>query len=58
VNANEAEARRASRFRYDRHTDGPVDLAAVIVPTPGGDEYPYTVDLRRAPGAASTGTVR
>jgi uncharacterized protein (DUF2126 family) len=58
VNANEAEARRASRFRYDRHTDGPVDLAAAIVPTPGGDEYPYTVDLRRAPGAASTGTVR
>jgi uncharacterized protein (DUF2126 family) len=58
VNANEAEARRASRFRSDRHTDGPVDLAAAIVPTPGGDEYPYTVDLRRAPGAGSTGSVR
>jgi uncharacterized protein (DUF2126 family) len=58
VNANEAEARRASRFRTDRHTEGPVDLAAVIVPAPGGDEYPYTVDLRRAPGAGSTGTVR
>ena len=58
VNANEAEARRASRFRTDRHTEGAVDLAAAIVPTPGGDEYPYTVDLRRAPGAGSTGTVR
>jgi uncharacterized protein (DUF2126 family)/transglutaminase-like putative cysteine protease len=58
VNANEAEARRATRFRTDRHTEGQVDLAAATAITPlGTDEYPYTVDLRRAPGMASTGWV-
>jgi uncharacterized protein (DUF2126 family) len=58
VNANEAEARRATRFRTDRHTEGQLDLAAATAITPlGTDEYPYTVDLRRVPGMASTGRV-
>ncbi|HEX4251305.1 MAG TPA: transglutaminase family protein [Pseudonocardia sp.] len=58
VNANEAEARRASRFRTDRHTEGHVDLSALAaLPTLATDEYPYTVDLRRAPGTANTGRV-
>ncbi|MGH3771036.1 MAG: DUF2126 domain-containing protein [Pseudonocardiaceae bacterium] len=47
VNANEAETRRASRFRPDGHTPGPVDLASrALLSAPDG-EYPYTVDLRR-----------
>ncbi|MGH3755130.1 MAG: DUF2126 domain-containing protein [Pseudonocardiaceae bacterium] len=50
VNASEAETRRASRFRPDGHTPGPVDVASTaMLPAPGG-EYPYTVDLRRIPG--------
>jgi uncharacterized protein (DUF2126 family) len=48
VNANEAEARRASRFDPDGHTPGPIDLAATNRPVIGGTEYPHTVDLRRA----------
>ncbi|MGH3717577.1 MAG: DUF2126 domain-containing protein [Pseudonocardiaceae bacterium] len=47
VNANEAETRRASRFRPAGHTPGPVDLAGrALLCAPDG-EYPYTVDLRR-----------
>jgi uncharacterized protein (DUF2126 family)/transglutaminase-like putative cysteine protease len=45
VNANEAQARRASRFTEVGHTPGPIDPATL--PPPGPDEYPYTVDLRR-----------
>jgi uncharacterized protein (DUF2126 family) len=56
VNANEAEARRASRFFAGGHTPGTVDVR-----TPGAGrragmgvaaqspEYPLTLDLRRAP---------
>ncbi len=49
VNANEADARRVSRFEPAGHTPGPVDLAALEVADrlPGG-EYPRTLDLRRA----------
>jgi uncharacterized protein (DUF2126 family) len=54
VNANEAEARRASRFSAYGHTPGPVDIgalgAAVTAPGDlGGErlEYPRTLDLRR-----------
>jgi len=53
VNANEAETRRASRFRPDGHTPGPVDLTTALRSAPGGGEYPYTVDLRRSPGAST-----
>ena len=52
VNANEAEARRASRFDTKGHTPGPVDLAAldrVISSSRVDREYPRTLDLRRVP---------
>jgi len=56
VNANEAEARRASRFSAMGHTPGPVDIEALLAasPAPGGPgtqslDYPWTLDLRRAP---------
>ena len=48
VNANEAEARRASRFLSAGHTPGPVDVEELGVPDPGrSGEYPRTLDLRR-----------
>jgi uncharacterized protein (DUF2126 family) len=56
VNANEAEARRASRFSAVGHSPGSVDVDALVG---GGSaaadvgtqslEYPLTLDLRRAP---------
>jgi uncharacterized protein (DUF2126 family) len=56
VNANEAEARRASRFSASGHTAGPVDVGALGAATTavgnlGGQslEYPRTLDLRRTP---------
>ncbi|MFC4947253.1 DUF2126 domain-containing protein [Pseudonocardia sp. GCM10023141] len=49
VNANEAEARRASRFRAEGHTPGPVDVTGpAFAADREGGEYPCTVDLRRA----------
>jgi uncharacterized protein (DUF2126 family) len=53
VNANEAEARRASRFRAGGHTPGSIDVDAVVragASDGGGPnpEYPRTLDLRRA----------
>ncbi|HEX4364607.1 MAG TPA: transglutaminase family protein [Solirubrobacteraceae bacterium] len=45
VNANEAEARRASRFSAIGHTPGAIEL----VEDRRGGEYPRTLDLRRAP---------
>jgi uncharacterized protein (DUF2126 family) len=48
VNANEAEARRASRFSAIGHTPGAIEL----VEDRGGGEYPRTLDLRRAPTPA------
>jgi uncharacterized protein (DUF2126 family) len=52
VNANEAEARRASRFEAMGHTPGPIDVDALRAPAPGpAQDYPRTLDLRRIPGA-------
>jgi uncharacterized protein (DUF2126 family)/transglutaminase-like putative cysteine protease len=56
VNANEAEARRASRFSPMGHTPGPVDIDALVAASPTSEgpgteslDYPWTLDLRRAP---------
>lgn len=56
VNANEAEARRASRFSAAGHTPGLVDVTALLSAMPGAAsggtqnlDYPRTLDLRRAP---------
>jgi uncharacterized protein (DUF2126 family) len=43
ANANEAEARRASRFRPSGHTPGRIDVAD----SRRDGEYPRTLDLRR-----------
>ena len=52
VNANEAEARRASRFDAKAHTPGLLNLAALDRAINGSrmdPEYPRTLDLRRVP---------
>tara|TARA_R110000796_G_scaffold88986_2_gene192441 strand:+ start:45467 stop:48796 length:3330 start_codon:yes stop_codon:yes gene_type:complete len=49
VNANEAEARRMARFWSHGHTQGPMKR---IEQAPG-QEYPHTLDLRRAAVPAS-----
>ncbi|HUC13823.1 MAG TPA: transglutaminase family protein, partial [Acidimicrobiales bacterium] len=56
VNANEAEARRASRFSPMGHTPGLVDIDELLATSPvaedpgsQGRDYPWTLDLRRAP---------
>ncbi|CAN5418325.1 transglutaminase family protein [soil metagenome] len=67
INANEAEARRASRFQAHGHTAGRLDVGALreTARRAHSDEYPHTLDLRRvaslvatpstAPGAGVTG---
>ena len=45
VNANEAEARRRTRFWEYGHTPGP----RVVRREGRNPEYPMTLDLRRAP---------
>lgn len=51
INANEAEARRASRFEQLGHSTGRVDVAAVREAgrRAATREYPHTLDLRRVP---------
>ncbi len=52
VNANEADARRTSRFDANGHTPGRVDVAALdraINSSNADREYPRTLDLRRLP---------
>lgn len=44
VNANEAEARRMARFEAEGHTQGRI----VRIQQAVGQEYPHTLDLRRA----------
>ena len=56
VNANEADARRTSRFGVVGHTAGEVDVAGLAAEMARVDRYPRTLDLRRpaslAPGAS------
>ncbi|MFT4211202.1 MAG: transglutaminase family protein [Microbacterium sp.] len=49
VNANEAEARRASRFEPHGHTTGRIDVAALREAgrRAHSSDYPHTLDLRR-----------
>ena len=49
VNANEAEARRASRFEPRGHTAGRLDIAAIRAEgqLARTEDYPHTLDLRR-----------
>jgi len=51
VNANEAEARRASRFEGGRHTAGRIDVARMRAAgaAAASPDYPHTLDLRRVP---------
>jgi uncharacterized protein (DUF2126 family) len=49
VNANEAEARRVTRFEARGHTPGPVTLEPTMSGGPLGAEYPRTLDLRLPP---------
>ena len=54
VNANEAEARRASRFEPHGHTAGPArrrGAARGRSPRRVSPDYPHTLDLRRVPTA-------
>jgi len=57
VNANEADARRTSRFGTVGHTAGEVDVAGLAAEMARVHGYPRTLDLRRpaslAPGAAA-----
>jgi uncharacterized protein (DUF2126 family) len=46
INANEAEARRASRFQPFGHTPGPIDVP-LITDSGSGRGYAHTLDLRR-----------
>ncbi len=48
VNANEAEARRVSRFHAHGHTPGSIDVSAMASVPEGPGDYPRTLDLRRA----------
>jgi uncharacterized protein (DUF2126 family) len=52
VNANEAEARRSSRFWAFGHSAGPLTVTPVTVGG-GDDEYPGILDLRRHPPVRS-----
>jgi uncharacterized protein (DUF2126 family)/transglutaminase-like putative cysteine protease len=57
VNANEAEARRTSRFEPFGHTPGELHPAAAsIVDGSGANEYPRTLDLRRSRPVVPAGT--
>ena len=56
MNANEADARRTSRFGVVGHTAGSIDVADLVAELARVDGYPRTLDLRRpaslAPGAS------
>ncbi|MFV0373554.1 DUF2126 domain-containing protein [Microbacterium sp.] len=56
VNANEAEARRASRFEPRGLTAGTLDVARMheVARRAVTADYPHTLDLRRVPGGRVT----
>jgi len=53
INANEAEARRASRFEPRGHATGLLDIAGMreTARRAQSEDYPHTLDLRRVPPA-------
>ncbi|TVP97079.1 MAG: transglutaminase family protein [Planctomycetaceae bacterium] len=48
INASEAEARRASRFRTDGMSGGPIEVPE-LPPSIEGNPFPVTLDLRTVP---------
>ena len=52
INANEAEARRSTRFEARGHTSGRLDVGAMLEAgrRAASTEYPHTLDLRRVQG--------
>ena len=56
VNANEADARRTSRFSKVGHTPGPVDVARLEAEMARLDGYPRTLDLRRPANLPARGS--
>jgi uncharacterized protein (DUF2126 family) len=49
VNSFEAESRRMSRFVRMGHTPGQMRIPPANIDLPGSREFPFTLDLRRAP---------
>ena len=49
VNSFEAESRRMSRFTRMGHTPGKMHIPPASIDLPGSKEFPFTLDLRRAP---------
>jgi uncharacterized protein (DUF2126 family) len=49
VNAYEAESRRLARFFRMGHSPGPLQVPPATVDVTGSREFPFTLDLRRAP---------
>ena len=50
VNAYEAESRRLARFFRMGHSPGRLQVPPATVDLTGSREFPFTLDLRRAPG--------
>ncbi|MBI2768758.1 MAG: transglutaminase family protein [Burkholderiales bacterium] len=50
VNAYEAESRRMARFFRMGHTPGRLQVPPATINVPGSREFPFTLDLRKAPG--------
>jgi uncharacterized protein (DUF2126 family) len=49
VNAYEAESRRLARFFRMGHSPGRLQVPPATVDVAGSREFPFTLDLRRAP---------
>lgn len=50
VNSYEAESRRLSRFFRMGHTPGKLQIPPATTNVAGSKEFPFTLDLRKAPG--------
>jgi uncharacterized protein (DUF2126 family) len=50
VNSYEAESRRLSRFFRMGHTPGALEIPPATIGVAGSREFPFTLDLRHAPG--------